>query len=638
MSTMLNFKYGLHKNLPAYSSANVGSIYVTTDEQAMYVDLPAGRIRVSQLITLSDITAWENLTPPYSTEAFYYIADANALLKYNGEKGWTQINSTKAVQDALDTLEANMNVKFDEVNKDLADHLSQIKNLGSVLGYIGSFANESAITAKSKNDVALIGGVLKIYNGTAWTSWNDVAEHIVNIEDDVNDLTAASNNHEARLQTAETDIGNLKTDLASEVQRSTKKDEAHDADIATLKSGLAEEITRATGVEEKLRTDLTAETERATKAEQQNAADIATNATAIAAEVNRATAAEQSLQDQITSNDGDIAKLREDLTKETDRATAAEEDLKNQILSNDADIAANAAAITKEIQDREAAIKHLQDQIDQEGTDLSDLQAALEAETQARTDADNALSGRINNNAADIATNASNISTNASNIATNKKAIEDEVTRSTAQDTAHTKDIAANKLAIETEKNRAEAAEATLTANLEQEISDRKQAIDDLTKEVTDNMQAADAMKFMGTVKSAAELLTKEAGAEIGHTYKATAEFGVSNDVTVDFANDESRVYIGDLLIASGTETDGKITGDVIWLHVPSGYIADYNPELSISGTDNTATVRLTSGAANSGVYGDLGSYDLIAATNSCVTIETDNASKVTIGMAWGTF
>ena len=79
--SMLNFKHGLYANLP--SAISNGTIYVTTDEKAMYVDLNDTRIRLSQIITLSTYD-WQNLTPLYSTEAFYYISDANAMLKNNG--------------------------------------------------------------------------------------------------------------------------------------------------------------------------------------------------------------------------------------------------------------------------------------------------------------------------------------------------------------------------------------------------------------------------------------------------------------------------------------------------------------------------------------------------------------------------
>jgi hypothetical protein len=116
---MLNFKYGLHKNLPAYDANKLGTIYVTSDEHAMYVDLPKtaenpeGRVRLSQIISIPTANDWAKLAPPYSTEAFYYIVDANALLKYVGTKtgedgstehDWKQINSTKVIEEQITAL------------------------------------------------------------------------------------------------------------------------------------------------------------------------------------------------------------------------------------------------------------------------------------------------------------------------------------------------------------------------------------------------------------------------------------------------------------------------------------------------------------------------------------------------------
>jgi hypothetical protein len=122
MNNNLNFKFGQYTHLPNASTATAGTIFVTTDEQAMYIDLPSvsdpskvGRIRIGDIIvceTLSD------LTPPYHEGAFYYVASKNALLryqpKYDGDGKvvrdestgeivytWTQINSISAIQQAI---------------------------------------------------------------------------------------------------------------------------------------------------------------------------------------------------------------------------------------------------------------------------------------------------------------------------------------------------------------------------------------------------------------------------------------------------------------------------------------------------------------------------------------------------------
>jgi hypothetical protein len=101
---MLNFKYGLHSKLP--SAISNGTIYVTTDEKAMYVDLGNNRIRLSSVINCT-YTEWTQLTPPYSQEALYYITDKNALVKYSSDGGsdkWIQINSTADIENILSAM------------------------------------------------------------------------------------------------------------------------------------------------------------------------------------------------------------------------------------------------------------------------------------------------------------------------------------------------------------------------------------------------------------------------------------------------------------------------------------------------------------------------------------------------------
>lgn len=80
---MLNFKKGVYSALP--KTISEGTIYVTTDEKAMYVDISSTeRIRLGQICVVDTIEAWENLKPPFSQEAFYYVIESNALLRNNG--------------------------------------------------------------------------------------------------------------------------------------------------------------------------------------------------------------------------------------------------------------------------------------------------------------------------------------------------------------------------------------------------------------------------------------------------------------------------------------------------------------------------------------------------------------------------
>lgn len=188
----------------------------------------------------------------------------------------------------------------------------------------------------------------------------------------------------------------------------------------------------------------------------------------------------------------------------------------------------------------------------------------------------------------------------------------------------------------------AEALAAAVAADekVTQEISDRESAISGLRAEITNNMQTADAMVFIDVVASEDEL--PAVGATVngkklsnGWTYKAVDEFIMENG---------TPVYIGDLLIASGTEgEDGSLTS-VTWKHVPSGYVADYNPKMDlVNAGDNLAKITLTSGANKTDsddtndYDGDLGNVIIKSATDSAVTVAV-TGSEIAIGMAWGTF
>ena len=176
--SMLNFKHGLYGNLFNADGSNKvaisnGTIYVTTDEKAMYVDLDGKRIRLSQIVNIPDTKTWQNLTPPYSTEAFYYIVDANALLKYTGE-GWVQINST-AELDAL------------------------IAGLGIY----------TVAPASPKNgDILVQDGKVSIYDadaeGTKWIDYGTIGSKLLDVSDRVGALATTVAGHG-------TDITNLKT-------------------------------------------------------------------------------------------------------------------------------------------------------------------------------------------------------------------------------------------------------------------------------------------------------------------------------------------------------------------------------------------------------------------------------------------
>lgn len=318
--SMLNFKYGLHGSLPEYSLSTQGTIFVTADEQAMYIDLPqiekdgkqvGGRIRVSQIITLADIKEWQGLTPPYNTESFYYIVQANALLKCNktGENQyqWTQINSTATLDEAVQQIQKDLDA-VEKVASDNATAIAQIQafvnaqpakdkaqddaiaalieragvveddlaDLGTVIGYIGEYANAEAITVTpNTNDIALIGGKIMRFDGE-WKDYSDLVEEIEGLRALYNELKNSTPNNSAMteltskvsaLETWKTDvvtptlgdhetrIGNLETGVNGILET-----------IGDEESGLVKDIADAAALGQKGIDDASAAQEDATQA------------------------------------------------------------------------------------------------------------------------------------------------------------------------------------------------------------------------------------------------------------------------------------------------------------------------------------------------------------------------------------
>lgn len=241
---MLQFKMGEYGNLPATKAP--GTIYVTTDEKAMYVDIDAStRIRIGQTITIPTLSAFKTYlaskVPPYDGEdAFYYIVDANALLKFksnssettiNGEKitgTWTQVNSTADITAALSTLtnrvkdvEDNLNTLGQTVgtlSSDLGNLTTEVggkasqADLNGVSGRVGTL--ESTITTKADkttvegltNTVTTIAGdYLKTADKTALQ--NSISE----AKDAADEADRKAVATQGEVDALETEVGKVKT-------------------------------------------------------------------------------------------------------------------------------------------------------------------------------------------------------------------------------------------------------------------------------------------------------------------------------------------------------------------------------------------------------------------------------------------
>ena len=83
------FKKGLLAGL-SKAPMKEGTIYVTTDERAMYLDVSdSERIRLGDFIEVNNIAALPSTGA--NASALYYASSENVLAKWNGTK-WVQIN------------------------------------------------------------------------------------------------------------------------------------------------------------------------------------------------------------------------------------------------------------------------------------------------------------------------------------------------------------------------------------------------------------------------------------------------------------------------------------------------------------------------------------------------------------------
>ncbi len=630
---MLNFKYGLHQNLPG--AITNGTIYVTSDEHAMYVDLANERIRISQIVTCT-FAEWQNLTPPYSTEAFYYIIDKNALLKYNEAEttdagyttGWVQINSTKALQDEIDALEVRVKAiedakygdKITSIQGDItnlqekdeahseaisglisrADGIdAKILGLNKAIGYHGAYGAQDTLptlTAADKNTIAVHGNAVKIWDGAEWQDYNDIVQEIEDLKIDLKKVSesVASNETLTALTQRVTDLETWQKDAKTAIETTLPTNIA-----AALKAGTDAQATADSAKE-------IAEAARDAIADKENG--LAAAHTKIAGV--KATA-EQALE---------IA-----------QAAVTDDELSDAI--KDFATKSEAEEYAKAVQgDTDATVKELEDRLDDGTTGLSALnQQIINVKQTAETAVTpEEMQDAIKDFATDdeLANAKTDILGEANYNGTVKGAYE---AASGAQGTANEAKQAASDNA---------ALIRGLDAELDAEVEAREKAIADLKAEIESDMQTADAMVFIDTVASASEL--PEAGEEVagrvlakGWTYKASEEFVIGE------GDDAILVHIGDLLIASGTETDGVLTS-VEWKHIPSGYIADYNPEMTVvDNGSNNVSVKLTSGVnkddSDTTNDGDLGKVNFAAAEGSAVTVSAV-AGQVSIGMEWASF
>lgn len=458
----LNFKYGVNWAALKDKAVVDGTIYITKEEKAMYVDLDGARHRIGQII---DFQTWDdfnkNITvPPQHPDAYYYIINQNALLRYDSVNSkWNQINSTATIAGDLESLTNRV-----AANEAGIDNIkTQITSLQAAdAANNKAISDEAAARAEAVTDLQ---GKIDAEASRADAAEKANAANISKLQTDVDNIEDTY----AKTSVLEEKVTDLQGQISS-----------NDTDIANLQDALDNASTgikaRLTAVEEKattnasdisgLKTDISAIQSGYVKItdynEKMSALDdsIAGNASDISDLQAELDTASTGIKARLTTVEG---KAQTNANNITDLITRAD-NVDTKITALEAADTANSKAIADEEKAREEAVTDLQGKITAENTRATGVEAELKTS--------------IDDNKAAIDNHTSLIGTNTTNI--------------------------------------------TNLTNLVGTLPEDSNA-DTVVDFVIEQMEAADAMTYKGGISKWSNLPTT--GIEAGFTYVVTADF-----------------------------------------------------------------------------------------------------------------
>lgn len=642
MADLLRIRKGLFGSLPTDKVA--GTIYVTTDEKAMYVDVDnSTRIRLGQIIEVKNLTEWQNLKPPYSQEGFYYIVDDNALIKYTGNgttHSWQQINAPTDLSDLesdIQDLQALVgNSDTEGLRKKIADNSTAIAENAS------DIAQNTSDIAQNASDISTLKGTIG--------------------KDDTEGLRL-------RIKNNETDIGNLKIGVSDLNTLVGTKDDASTADTAfgRIKKN-AENTTTNTSNINKLRTDLGTNDKNDGSTAFSRIADLEESVGTNTSNITKNANAIKTLQSSDTTQNASIEKLNTTVYGSADGNTntdsglvnkveALRTDLGNKSEDNDGSGSAFAriADLRSKIDDNADAIGSSDDvasasgslyaRIKQNASDISGLNTTVNEQGEAIDDLTDrvktaedeidALQGTVGDTTKGLVKQVTDLDAAINGNTGILKTIGSSADPASASGSLYAR-IAYNKNQIESNDTditnlgaligtRSDAqADKTAFQLIDEKVDKTTYATDKaaLEQKIDDEINAANSMTFITGVSKAADLPST---AKKGDTYVVEEGFGAYEP--------------GDLLIATGDETATDSDGNtyipasgLTWTHVKTGYNESHQD--SLIGANNAISLTSYIGTP-------LGSVAFESKTvngkTSALTVSVAN-DKVTLAVEWEDF
>lgn len=572
---LLNFKLGKFAGL-ATTPKSAGTVYITKDERAMYVDVDdSTRIRIGDIIQKNSV---RDAQPPFSSDALYYFIEENALLKWveyveEGETKhkWQQLNSVSDVTASLNDLKNTVNTisgKVTTLEGKVTDLQTKDQTLNDAI-----VANQEAIAS---NDTEI---------ADLTTRMGNVESKASATESDLSTLQGTVNTLSGTVATHGTDIEDLKPRV-----KTLEDAVGNETDSNTILGRLKVDETAIKANTDAIGTDTTKDSVKYRIKQLEDTTNghtgkLATHEDAIT-----------KLQEAVgTNGEGDSL---------ASRVSAIEAEQKTQ----NTNISAAQAQADKGVTDAAAAKKAADDAATAANTNAGRLttiegegegsikKAVGDEQTRAEA-AEAALGTRINGLATEIGDSTSGM----------KKSIADNAAA-----------IASNASSIDTINGKLATIQGDSEGSINYAVAKAKEA---LSAEIDADINAANAMNYIKNISSYTELPTVSDGIHIGDTYV----------VGTAFKNGDIQYNAGDMLIASSSEEEdvnGNIKeGTLSWNHVKTGY--DVANEPSLSGASNAISLLSHLGS-------NLGTITFKDGGSGIKATVANN--EVTLTMEWGTF
>lgn len=679
---LLKFRKGLYADLAGVAK-DPGTIYVTTDEQAMYIDIDSStRIRLGETIHFADLTEFQSFldstTPPYDTRAFYYIEKENALLKWVSEGGkfqnkgnWKQINSTSGIEADLSALEEEVNTLKTTVagnTTNIGTNAAAIEAINTAIGNASDATGDSLWAAINANKKAIESNDTDIENlntnkldksefETFKTTNAEAIKAIddkVGTKDDASTVDTAFGRIKALEEADETkasqeDVNALKTT----VYGGTDKDQSTATEGSLVKKVESLETNKANA------SDLN-ELSKIVSGHTTNITELTTNLGNPNAEAgdDSAFARIKQLEEAVGDGTGESLSGRLEAVEKTLNGDGTDQGLVKDV--EDIQTALGSKDDKSNVDSIYGNLAALEEKNSEQDNNIVGLNYAINGNPDGATEADKAgLAGRLS--AVEQQVNDINEElgdkvdgTSGDTVWEAVKDAQDQGTTALGQIGTQPAEGVTGSTLWEAVKNAQSAAStnATEITNINNEIGNADGSeegtlwnaiktnatdIDKLEQTIASEINAANGMTYKGGVGSVGDLNAITTPA-IGDTYVATDYFEFTQD------SETKKVYAGDLLVASGTENDdGVITADLKWTLVNTGYIQSHEATLGVATITKGAQINLNSyvstlgGTPNSG---DLGKVQIVS-DNLIITSTYNDATKtseIKINAVWGDF